>query len=282
MGEIAINVPRGNLHIREEENQWRIYVPQTQKNRYLCYSLSLPEALTRRFHIPSAAKDIINNVLNGPISIIDDILEAEGIGKVGGIEAPPRQGLEEEEGGETSEHEIIAVEETVGSSRALRAQSAPLPATRDRMTHRPRSGYDIEAGGHLAESETSSSGDEEENTPRSQATPASSAVRRSASPYFAQQINIPRDPANPDIIGRRNDDVYAAYRNLLDHVIQLASQRDLPSFNSREGFGNGQFHEGFDHAEAFGNRTQGQMSHDTKIGAAGELFVSTNRKLVTF
>jgi hypothetical protein len=39
--------------------------------------------------------------------------------------------------------------------------------------------------------------------------------------------------------------------------------------------GNVQFHQGFDHAAAFGIRSQGQMNHDTKIGAAGELFVSS-------
>ncbi len=37
----------------------------------------------------------------------------------------------------------------------------------------------------------------------------------------------------------------------------------------------GDFNQGYERVAAFGVRSQGQMNHDTKIGAAGELFVSS-------
>ena len=54
----------------------------------MCYSLSLPEELTKLFRIPPPAREIISNVLGKPIDVLDAILKDQGIGMVPGI-APP-------------------------------------------------------------------------------------------------------------------------------------------------------------------------------------------------
>jgi hypothetical protein len=66
-----------------------------------------------------------------------------------------------------------------------------------------------------------------------------------------------------------------AWLALLDNVIRIARRTTIPHHNALVGPNNGQFHPDFDHDAAFGIRSQGQMNHDFKIGAAGELFVSS-------
>ena len=66
-----------------------------------------------------------------------------------------------------------------------------------------------------------------------------------------------------------------AYLELLNNVIRIARQVTLPHRDALSELANGEFHQGFDHDAAFGIRSQGQMNHDIKIGAAGELFVSS-------
>jgi hypothetical protein len=70
-------------------------------------------------------------------------------------------------------------------------------------------------------------------------------------------------------------DANAVYRDLLDNVIRIASRISIPRRDAEIVLGDGQFHEGHDHEAAFGVRSQAQMAHDTRIGAAGELFVSS-------
>ena len=225
--DITILIPSGYVHIREQENRLNIYVPENRRDTELCYSLSFPEALTKLFRISPAAREIIGNVLNKPIYILEDILEAEGIGMVPDIAPPPRPAAEDSSEEGTNEQDVIAAEDTLALLRSSRAQGTPA-----------------------------------------------SSVRRSHSPPVADQIYDPPERLSPEIAERRTYYSRDAYRDLLENVIQLARQTDLPHFNSRA-IGNNQFLEGFDPVITFGIRSLGQMNHDIKIGAAGELFVST-------
>jgi hypothetical protein len=224
--DITRHVPSSHVHIIEQERGWDIYVPKHRRDRELCYSLSFPEALTKLFGIVPAAREIISNVLGKQIYILDDILEAEGIGMVPNIAPPRREAANESSAEALSDQEVSAGEEIVVSSRSSRAQRAPV-----------------------------------------------FSVTGSLSPPAADQLQD-RPESSPEIADRT---YYSpnAYRDLLDNVILLASQANLPHRNSGATGGNDQFLEGFDPVVTFGIRSQGQMNHDTKIGAAGEVFVST-------
>jgi hypothetical protein len=65
-----------------------------------------------------------------------------------------------------------------------------------------------------------------------------------------------------------------AYRELLSHVIRVADRTELPRCNALAHPSSGQNFPGFNRADAFGIRSQNQINHDVKVGAAGELFVS--------
>jgi len=222
--EISIHIPTGDVHFEEQEDKWNFYVPDNSRERALCYSLAFPEALTKLFRVPPAAREIISNVLSKPIYILDDILEAEGIGMVPDVAPPPRPAAENSPAERPSEQDVIAVEALSRSSRT-------------------------------------------------QGTPAST-VRRSHSPPAADEHNEPPERVTPEI-GDWRTFSRDAYRDLLANVIRLASQTSLPHLNSMESVANNLHLEGFDHGRTFGLRSQGQIDHDTKIGAAGELFVST-------
>jgi hypothetical protein len=247
---------------------WQILVPQRRRDREFCYSLGLPEALTKLFKIDLSARELLGNVLNRPMSIIDDILEAQGIGMVRDVPPPPRPSIEEEteeEAEEEAENEAVeevAEEErtTIGeeeaSPRNARAQSAPLPALRNRLSQ-----IDLTMPPAVETGQLGSPHDTVD-------TPVSSPSRDSRPPH-------PRPGRlSPEAVNQWNDDTNYSYRDILDDVIRIARRTSLPHHNFRPGIGGVQFHEGFDHEAAFGIRSQGQMDHDIRVGAAGELFVS--------
>jgi len=84
-------------------------------------------------------------------------------------------------------------------------------------------------------------------------------------------------PRSPSLAYPEGNEVLTpdAWLALLDNVIRIARRTTIPHRNALVGPTNGQFHPDFDHDAAFGIRSQGQMNHDFKIGAAGELFVSS-------
>ncbi|KAL3421238.1 ino80 chromatin remodeling complex protein [Phlyctema vagabunda] len=226
-GNITVSIPGGYIHTTKQENGWSIYVPEDKREKVLCYSLSFPEALTKLFLVPSSAREIISIVLNKPIYILEDILDAEGIGMVRDIDPPSRSAAIDSSEEGTSEQDILDNE------------TAVPPSLRN-------------------------------SQPRG--TPGSS-VRSPHSPPTADEIHDPPEPLGVMVANGRDYYSRDAYIYLLDHVIRLAGQTSLPHTNSMRIFGNNVLLEGFDPVIAFGVRSQGQINHDTKIGAAGELFV---------
>jgi hypothetical protein len=81
--------PFGELHITEEESTLRIYISTKPDTQALCYFSKLPRALvawimtdpeTRiQENIDPAASSIVKSVLNAPESILEQLLQAEGI-----------------------------------------------------------------------------------------------------------------------------------------------------------------------------------------------------------
>lgn len=227
VGPITQNT--GHVHIQERDGTWQIFVPEERDAREVCYMRELPNALTKLFKIKSSARENISHVLNSRMGVIDELLEQAGVGKVPGIEPPPRRVVED-------------------------------------MDNQDEQRVDIR-------SETASSETSEEDHPALEGlhTPISSTFAeggRRASPR--QVFAPPRTPSPAYADGFFTDN---AYLELLNNVIRIARHVALPHRDALPGPANGQFHQGFDHDAAFGIRSQGQMNHDFKIGAAGELFV---------
>jgi hypothetical protein len=240
VGPIAQNT--GHVHIQEHEGGWQIFVPQNRDAREICYVRELPRALASLLKITTLAAESISHVLNSRISVIDELLEIGGVGKAPGLDAPQRSNVENmDEDREEYEQEWLPSRKSVQTTAeevdpALR-ESGRVPTLPER----------------LGTPSSSSSGQEVGRVSPS----------RIRTPLRSVSLAVPEE-----IVFTRN-----AYRELLDNVIRIARQAVLPHRDAALS-GIGRFHPGYVHDDAFGVRTQGQMNHDFKIGAAGELFVS--------
>jgi hypothetical protein len=240
VGPIAQNT--GHVHIQEHEGGWQIFVPQNRDAREICYVRELPHALASLFKITTLAGESISHVLNSRISVIDELLEIGGVGKVPGLDAPQRSNVENmDEDREEYEEGLLPSRTSVQTNveeidPALRG-SGRVPTLPERL-----------------------------------GTPSSSSSGQESGGASPSRIRLPLrslDPAVPEGNGFTRN----GYRELLDNVIRIARQAVLPHRDAAVP-GIGRFHPGYVHDDAFGVRTQGQMNHDFKIGAAGELFVS--------
>lgn len=243
-----------------------IYVPGNRKDREMCYMISLPGALAKVFGISKSRKEIIGYVLRSSLSLIDDLLETQGVGRILSIDPPLRILPNESE-----EDILLATEEATAASVSRRARSAPL------ISHNsPRSVSTILG---LENSELSSSSQHEEMRRPStaisenQGTPSSSDLGEPTPRLSPDPVLRSVRSQSPEIFQQENLRSSNAYQELLNQVIQIAGRTTLPHRNASRQVGSGQVHPGFNHAAAFGMRNQNQLAHDTKIGVAGELFV---------
>jgi hypothetical protein len=240
IGPIAQNT--GHVHIQEHEHGWQIFVPQNRDAREICYVRELPHALASLFKITTLAVESISHVLNSRISVIDELLEIGGVGKVPGMDAPQRNNVENiDEAREEYEEERMPSRTSAQTNAeeidAVLRESGRVPTLPE----------------HFGTPSSSSSGQEGGGVSPSRIRP----------PLRSISLAVPEE----------NGFTRNAYRELLDNVIRIARQAVLPHRDAAAS-GIGRFHPGYVHDDAFGVRTQGQMNHDFKIGAAGELFVS--------
>jgi hypothetical protein len=85
----------GFIHIQEQNQGWKIFVPKDRDAREVSYMRELPHALKKLFNITESVSENIGHVLNSSFAVIDELLEQGGIiGKVPGIEPPPRRAIE--------------------------------------------------------------------------------------------------------------------------------------------------------------------------------------------
>ncbi|KFZ02938.1 hypothetical protein V502_11372 [Pseudogymnoascus sp. VKM F-4520 (FW-2644)] len=232
----------GHVHIRNKKNGWQIFVPSLASNREVCYKMHFPEALTKAIEIPISCREHISLVLTSSISVIDDLLETVGVGHVPGIEAIPRRVVtesdeeDEEDEEEEGEREVV-VTTAEASSRVTVNEIFGLSQVSQVSTPIPEGGS------------TSSSND--------------SYPELFVGPEADNAPNIPIQ-----IVFGNVD----AYTQILGHVIRIARQTNLPQNDFPAAPTNGQHLPGYDHQAVFGVRGLNQTRHDTKIGAAGELF----------
>lgn len=229
----------GHVHIRNHENCWQIFVPILESDRSVCYRIHFPEALATAIEIPVSYREHISIVLNDSLSILEDLLETIGIGTVPGIQPIRRRVIDN----------LDPREEVEGIEGSADLDRRPIAVANEFF-------------GRSQVSQASVTASEGGSTPRSNI----SSPRLFFEP---EEDDIPNIPI-PGLFGSVD-----AYTQLLDHVIRLARHARLPQSNSPAAVGRGQHLPGYDHLAAFGVRSLDQMRHDSKIGAAGELFVST-------
>lgn len=255
-------------------------MPQNRRDRELSYLRQLPEALCKLFHIDSSAREIIGNILNSSPFVINDLLEAAGIGKVSEIQPPPRPSIDDLDEQETvAAEEAVETEVATASLRDSRAQSVPLLSSRTGFAQAGSS--NLPSLGHGVASSISASGSRA-RTPNSSTAPFESRGTPASRIFGFPSPGPPREPDNIFNRSPSPEDVAQAYGELLNDVIRIASRTTLPRYGAMAGPGGGQFHPGFDLEAAFGVRSQDQMTHNTRIGAAGELFVSRPTLAVLF
>ena len=231
----------GYVHIRNKENGWQIFVPSLVSNREVCYKMHFPEALAKAIKLPMSCREHISLVLTSRISIIDDLLETVGVGHVLGIKAISRRVVDEsgEEDDEEEEEREIAVT----------TAEASISATVN----------DIFGLSQVSQASTV--------IPESNSTPSSNDS-------YPQLLLGPEPNIVPSVPIQSIFGNVDTYTQLLGHVIRIARQTSLPQSDFLAAPSNGQRLPGYNHQAAFGVRELNQTRHDTKIGAAGELFVS--------
>ena len=236
--EITVRSLQANLHIDEKDGQWEIYVPRNSEDQEFCYLHLLPERLAEVMGTTDLeSKAAIAEVLNcGSLGTLEKLLQKRGVVKDPGLETGYEMHVEDD---------IWEFETASSSLRCTQVGRLVTPRTSRSSGYRsPSPSY---------------------STPRSSYT--------SNTPRLSDSLNAPRSPNTSD-----------GYRALLERVITTAATAAFPArgvFNFdelRNALLSGTQAEDsssiFSSAATFGVRSQDQLSHDMKIGAAGELFVS--------
>ena len=94
---ITVKGASGNLHIEEDKTQMRLYVPEDEDDREICYLSRIPETLVTHLVIsdPAAVKVIGDIIQASRPPLMDRLLEIHGIISIPGIENAPLPSIEE-------------------------------------------------------------------------------------------------------------------------------------------------------------------------------------------
>ncbi|KAL4935035.1 hypothetical protein BDV06DRAFT_229203 [Aspergillus oleicola] len=232
----------GLVHIETVDERMRIYIPRTAEERQRCYSLHLPKALQTYFKVRAAEAHLtLQLVFLSPEVVLDQLLDGNGIvaipnGISMGPYSEPDSGIDP---GSEEEHDIRTAEAgTDQSSESSTPIDTPLSSTplNDGMTAQERP----------------------------------IVFRQGAvSPAPRPFLHMRDDPTPEPVLVLPEESTYS---QLLDNVIRVARHRQLADIlqgpsNLATGIAN------IAHEDVFGSRSQRQLEHDIKIGAAGELFV---------
>lgn len=255
---VSVQGAKATLHI-EEDTRFRFYVPQDPKDRERCYLTQLPRKLVAQLSILDlTAVKVFGDVLNARLSV-DDILDDYGVVKVQGIEPMNRT----EPIHHPFEDEVAALAPAV-SDQMIELPHHLTPSTPTRVSSVVRSMRSPSPSPRVT-SRSESSIDEGLLTPRTQSnTRGSGTPRSSLSPSPAGGRGRTRF-----VDDSRNDE----YRKLLDSVINAAAVAAFPAHVQTASATAPNVDPIILTENVFGRRSENQMSHDVKIGAAGELYV---------
>jgi hypothetical protein len=279
-GTITESAPSNSrLYIDENGTELRVYVPKDTKERELCYLGTLPQRILdfimtnpitlQRTNVEPGAITIIGNILKSSPYVVDDLLEDAGI-------IPYNIPVDDQ----PTEWENIR-EDIHRKGRSSVMYDSPSPSTSSRTSS---------TGSNISEPRTPRSSSSV-SEPSTRATPSPSRKSISRHRYPNSTITASANDASTlDFVEEQHPlantiQSDSQYKRLLDKIITASQTAMFPTqgvFNMgplRHALAaNTEFEslKSTEYPSAFGVRSENQMEHDRKIGAAGELFVSTH------
>lgn len=246
-----------NLHLEDSNSQIRLYVPYGEDRREICYLYQIPGTLVSHLDIadPMAVKVIGDIVKASRISVLDCLLDEHGIVNVPGVESLPPAAATEDRSTDKHAYPATPPPTIMYPDRASTTISSDWTGpSRLRRTPSPSS-----------TSYRNSPADEEPFSP--------------ATYSFRAFHGTPGSSVSPDPIRRapgtnpERPVVNNAYVDLLRGVIAAAAQATFPRSSPTTPAPIPD--PGLDTLadDVFGKRSDGQISHDVNVGAAGELYV---------
>lgn len=254
---VPVEGARSKLHVESDDKQFRIFVPKALSDQEHCYHKQLPDMLVSQLGIlnPGAPR-IFGSILNASPFIFDSLLDDHGIIGLPWTDpnpytAPNVSSLEEDTEREDQAVSRLASERTYlpTSSTPSREPSFALRTPSSSPRSRSRADYSIERGtptrpfsGYL-------------NTPRTSVS------------------SVPTLGRGEAIADERSN--HSEYHALLDRVITAAQSAEFPKNPGTSDIASDSedMPPIVPSSTVFGRRSENQMSHDVKIGAAGELYV---------
>jgi hypothetical protein len=234
----------GSVHIADVNDVLHIYIPRDQSDRRRCYSHDLPQTLGRYFGLKrdSAVPLILTLAFVTPEDFIDECLDRHGI-----VRIPPDIALQPESEATDTTISPGGIEEDDVFSASDEAWESGEGMYTPRDTSRSSSEAALDLPGTIV------------------------AHNRTSAPPPRLFTVPPPDWPSPDGVPRPFSE-YHPYIQLVDKIIRLARPLTLSEVLQRPmstvGSSTNPSHE-----SAFGVRSENQLAHDIKIGAAGELFV---------
>lgn len=270
--KIQATLDKSTLHIKEDQFKLKIYVPKDPKDRELCYRRLLPPRLlaqreddgTTTTHPNPQATGVISDIINCSDLIVEDILEDAGIVRVS---FPDEYGPHIVPDTPSSPHKPREYASASVSSEESRTQVGS-PAPEDGWTAfiSGRHSCNLSPPPHIAQRfGLRAQSAEPPITPVALPRPNLFSATDHVAPSLFSVNNCPAD-----------------YHRLLGHVIEAAKGK-------RGGFPSGGAFDFHDLLSAlpvhpsedtpnydlpFGVRSENQLAHDMRVGAAGELYVS--------
>ncbi|EEP80666.1 predicted protein [Uncinocarpus reesii 1704] len=255
LGGLAITAEsaRGLLHLEDEGDVLKIYVPRDQKDRRRCYANQLPKELMNHLGIADpAARGVFQNIIRSEMDILDDILEEDGIIQVD---------MDLSHDGDV---DSLAEDEAASDVVTRNLSSGHAGPRPEALATTPES-YGSEGGSDLEPPTV-----EHEYRQSLASLPQDNARRHTGSSRLfphPNRVGNNESPVPEELQDR------SAYTNLLIQVSTAARQANFEIGTLDEAFTSRAPISPALSATPFGNRRLNQLDHDTRIGAAGELFV---------
>ena len=261
---VTIEGKKAKLHIEETKNRLRLYVPQERGDRELCFLKVLPDKLAAYLGIrePEAVK-VLGDIFKSSASILDQLLEEHGIVPLPWPEpiqqsAPSHEILESEEEDVSEDRPGLIPRQPRGSREITLERGRDIlqrtSNARPRLGSCTNSSYGREtesSDGRSAFTPPTSSFTGPSNTPRPSLTPARVSVRLQAAPIQT----LP----NGEYVALLSY-VIAAAAAAVPQTLGLPPLAEQPEPSELTD-------------TTFGRRSENQIAHDIKVGAAGELYV---------